>query len=203
MELRIDQEISKRFIVLITENLVNRGELAHKIHWMATTENMQILYLVLIDNTDNMLAVSRDMATMKALTSANKLEVGATLTETGSWLETLRKIACPGDVIICQEEQMVVNGLFKTIPIRDFLSSHLNSPVRTISGYYPPMQIQTKKWLYEVFGFLGFLIILAGFTWLQIRLDQALDDLTGKIMVMVTFCIEMSAIWAWYKFTYR
>lgn len=203
MEFVVDEKQSKRLIVLITDCMVNDRELAHAIHWMAFDENLPVLYLVLVHDNENMVAAARDMATMKAVTAANRLLVEAKLIGTGHWLETLRETAEPGDVIVCQEEQTVGSGLFKTIPISPFLSSQLNSPVRTISGYYHPIQTKTKNWFHQFFAVLGFLVILSLFTWLQIRVNGVLDGTEAKIFLTLTFCIEMSAIWAWNKFTYR
>lgn len=203
MRLPIEQNRSKRLIVLIADCQANNHDLAHAVHWMADRERRSVLYLVLGDDCENMLEVSRNMATMKAVTSGNRLPVDVKLVGKGYWIDELRKITSPADVILCQEEQTVVNGLFKTIPIGDFLSSHFSAPVRTISGYYHPFQTQAKKWLHEFFALLGFLVIMAVFTWLQIRLDQAFGGPAAKIYVIVMFGVEMGAIWAWYKFAYR
>lgn len=203
METNIDQKLSERFVVLITNRMANNYALAHAVHWMAIRENLPVLYLVLVDDNENMLAAARDMATLKAVTAANRLLVEVNLTDTRDWFETLRKITRPGDVIICQEEQMVVNGLFKTIPISDFLSGHLNSTVRPISGYFLPIQTKIMKRFPEIFALFGFLIILAFFTWLQIRVDLEFDGTLAKIFVMIAFCLEMGAVWAWNKFSYR
>lgn len=203
METNLDQKLTKRFIVLITDRMANNHTLAHAIHSMADSENLPVLYLVLVDDNENMLAAARDMATMKAVTAANRLLVEVNLTNTNDWFETLSKIAGSGDIIICQEEQMVANGLFKTIPISDFLSSHLNSTVRPISGYFHSIQTDQKERFPEIFALIGFLVILAFFTWVQIRVDLALDGTLAIILVLIAFCIEMIAVWAWYKFSYR
>lgn len=204
METNLDQKLSRRFIVVITDRMANNRELAHAIHWMAAdSENMPVLYLVLVDDKENLLAAARDMVTMKAVTAANRLLVEVRLTDKSDWFETLRKIAGSGDVIICQEEQMVMNGLFKSIPISDFLSSHVNLTVRPIAGYFHPIRTDHKKRFPEIFALFGFLVILAFFTWLQIRVDLALDGTLAKIFVMIAFCIELGAVWAWNKFSYR
>lgn len=203
MRLPIDQKQSRRLIVLIPDCQADDYDLARAVHWMAEGDRLSVLYLVLGDDCENMLEASRNMATMKAVTSGNRLTVDVKLIEKGNWIDELRKIIRPADVILCQEEQTVINGLFKTIPIGDFLSSQFNVPVRTISGYYHPFQTQAKKWLHEFFALLGFLVIIAVFTWLQIRLDQAFGGPLAKIYVIVMFCIEMGAIWTWYKFAYR
>jgi hypothetical protein len=203
MELSTEQNHSKRLIVLIPGSLANNTNLAHKIYWMADRENLAVLYLTLVDNDENTLAVSRCMATMKAVTSANKLSVESKLTETGNWLKVLREVSHPGDTIVCPEEQTVLVGFFRTIPVSDFLSDQLDTPVLTISGFYNPYQTQVKKWFHEFFSFTGFLAIMAFFTWSQIRLGQTSLGSQNTLLVMVTFLIEIGAIWAWNWFTHK
>lgn len=203
METLVEQKQPNRLVVLIDENLVTNTDFAHAIHWIATRENLPVLYLVLVSDRENIVLVTRDLATMKAVTSANRLTVEAKVTEIGDWLEELRKLTSPGDIIVCQEEQTISNGLFRSVSISDFLSDALESPVRTVSGYYHPRRMRGRKWFYEVIALLGFLIILSVFTWLQVRLEQTFDGSTAKVFILLTFCVEMGAVWAWNKFTFQ
>lgn len=203
MELLIQQQTSKRLIIIITPSLSNNFDLAHAVHWLAEPEALSILYLVLVSEKDNLLEISRNMATMKAVTAANRVSVDVKLAKFGNWLQTLHQITNPMDTLICQEEQTVGVGPFKTLPLGDFLSSHIDLPVQTMVGYYRPFQTMTKKWLREFFVTMVFLGILAGFTWLQIGLDQVLDSPITIIYTLLTFGIEIGLIWAWYKFITR
>jgi hypothetical protein len=96
-----------------------------------------------------------------------------------------------------------VNGFFKAIPVGDFLSDQLKLPVRSISGFYHPYRTQTKKWFNEFFSLIVFLGIMAVFTWLQIELDLVLDGFLQTFTIIVTICIELAAIWVWFKFAYE
>lgn len=203
MDLTRDRNLSKHLIVIITEDLANNKGLAQEVHWLGFNENCPIYYLVLVDRVDNMLTISRNMATMKAVTSANRLQVDFKLILTEDWLETLGKVTYPGDIIICQEEQSVIIGRLNTIPLCEFLTNKFNNSVRTMSGYYHPLKTTAKKWGREIFGYLGLLIIMAGFTWLQISLDQALDNPISTVYSVITFCIELGMILIWYKFAFR
>lgn len=194
---------SNRLIVVMDNYLDNNDELAHEIYRMAERENRSVVYLVLVDDPDNLLSVSRNMATMKAVTSANKLKVEVQISKTDHWLENLSKIAGHKDVIVCQEEQTVKSGLFDTIPLKDFISSRFKSPVRTVSGFYHPFRARAKKWLHEITFLIGFLVITAVFTWLQIDLDRSLAGVIKNFYIVVTLFFEIGAIWVWFKLAYR
>lgn len=203
MNLIIDQIPARRLVVVITDHVVNNKELAHHIYWLASHKQLSVLYLVLVEDSENLLAVTRDLVTMKAVTSANSLQVEAKAIDVGNWLAVVQKVVHSEDIVLCQEEQMVVSGLFKTVPISEFLSSHLNVNVRTIPGFSRSIDTSSKNSVNEFFALIGFLCIIALFTWLQIRLDQALDGTLAKIIIMITVSLEIAAVWAWNKFTYR
>lgn len=192
-----------QLIVLINEDLANNSKLAQAIHWMGSNDNCSILYLVLVNRLDNMITVSRNMATMKAISAGNRLNVSVKTVLSEDWQEALKKVIGPNDIVVCQEEETVLNGRFKPEALGDYLSVKFNYPVRTMSGYYHPVQARAKKWLRELIGLIGVLVILGVFTWLQINVDTALTDPYDTIYVIFTFIIEMGAIIIWHKFAFR
>lgn len=202
MDFVTENSISRQLIVVINEELANNSKLAQAIHWMGANGHCSVLYLVPVSRPENMLTVSRNMATMKAVTSANRLPVSAKTVLSEDWLKTLKKVIGPNDIIVCQEEQTVLNGHFKPEALGDYLSEKFNNPVQTMSGYYHPVQTIAKKWMHELIGLIGLLVILGVFTWLQINVDEALADPYGSIFIMITFMIEMGAIIIWQKLAF-
>lgn len=203
MNLLAENTDSKKMIVVINEDLANNSKLAQAIHWMGAKDHFSILYLVPVERLENMLSVSRNMATMKAVTSANRLQVSARTVLSDEWCKTLEKEIGPKDVIVCQAEQTVLNGRFKPEALSDFLSEKFNNPIQIMSGYYHPVQAMAKKWTRELISLLGVLVILGVFTWLQINGDKALADPYASIYIMITFMIEMGLVIIWHKLTFR
>jgi len=202
MEKLIDQQISRRVIVPISTRLINNQDLSYAIYKLTDQKYLSVLYLVIADDCDDLLEISRNMATMKAVTSANKLSVDVMTIKIDHWIDVLRDTANPNDIIVCQEEQTVIDGRFKTIPMSDYLIKNFDVPVIIMKGFYHFEKAPMKKWLHEVAGDLGFLVILAIFTWLQINFDQALSEKLAQILVFVSFIFEVGSIWAWYKFMF-
>jgi len=194
---------SKQLIVVINEDLANNSKLSQAIHWIGANDHCSILYLVTVDRLENMLTVSRNMATMKAVTSANRLQVSTKIVLSEDWLKTLKTVIRPDDIIVCQEEQTVLNGRFKPEALGDYLSENFKNPIQTMSGYYHPVQTAAKKWMHELIGLLGVLVILGLFTWLQIYVDNALDNPYSSIFVTITFIIEMGVVIVWHKLAFR
>jgi hypothetical protein len=201
MDSTADQARKGRLIVIIPDCLAGNRELAHKIFWIALRERCNVLYFTLVEDHTDMLSLSQRMAAMNAATGKNCTTVDSMLVNVEQWLKTLRQTYSPGDRIVCHEEQLVKQGFRTLVPITDFLHDALNFPVFSLSGFYHPQQIQVRKWMHEVFAWLGFMIILAGFTVLEIQLDHFLLGIIGKVVLCILLTFEILAIWAWNNFT--
>ncbi len=197
MDAELAQENKKRLIVLVPDCLADNLGMAHKIHWMAIRDACEVYYLTLVDDYEKMLAVSRGIATVKAITAGNWLVVNSRVTETKEWLKALRDIYRPGDIIVCQEEQLVNQGPFKTMPVSEFLRETFHAPVYTISGFYHPEQVQVRHWLVSLLFWLGCLVILGVFTLLEIQMDQLAQGITRVTVLTFLVLFEVGAIWTW------
>lgn len=203
MSIQADQGQVKRLIVLVPDSLENNMDLAHKIHWLALRERCEVFYLALVDDEEQLLAMSRSIATMKAVTAGNWLIVNSKVTETKHWLSALRDIFAPGDIIVCHAEQSVQAGLFRTEPISDFLHRALHARTIVIDGFYHPAQVQVRRWFHELWYWAGFLFIIALFFAIEITLDQAIQGAGRILLLMLVLCIEFGAVLAWNNYSRR
>jgi hypothetical protein len=186
----------KRMIVLVPDGITDLVGLAHKIRWMAVSNQCEVLYLALVNAGENTLSVSRRMATLKAVTSDNTLSARAKLAPTHEWLKILNETFQSGDMLVCHEEQSVKAGFFKTRPIKDFLEETLNRPVKSISGFYHPWEVQKKGWLTGFLFWAACLAILAVFTFFEIHMEQTTHGL-ARLMILTFLAIsEVGIFWA-------
>jgi hypothetical protein len=199
MESTVDLNFKSRLIVLIPDGMTGNRDLAYKLHGMAQRENRDVFYLALADYEENRLAVSRSLATMKAVTSSDDLEVLTETIESPHWIEALREIYCPGDMIVCHEEQSVRYGLINAGPLDEFVRKQLGMPVRTISGFYHPQEIQLKRWGREILYWLGFIVILVLFSVLEIELDRVIRGGMQTVVLCVALCVELVVIMTWHS----
>lgn len=193
---------ANRIIALINEDLINRNDLAQELYWLGAQSDSTIIYLVLVSREENMATVIRNMATMRAITAANRLVVEVKTALTSDWLLMLKKFVKPGDLVVCQEEQTVKTGKFKTGPVCEFLTNQISNPVHKMTGFYHPIRSGLKNWLRETMGLFGLLAILGVFTWLQIELDQSLTKPLSSIYIIITFFFEVGAVVVWNKFAF-
>ena len=112
--MNLEQEQNSRLIVLLPQSLVGDVDFAQKVHWMASRAHKDVLYLTLLDEPDAALSVARGIATMKAVTESNLIQVGSIQVLAPRWFEKLQQVFRNGDTILCHREQSVKLGLFKT-----------------------------------------------------------------------------------------
>ena len=93
---------ANRIIALINEDLINRNDLAQELYRLGTQSDSPIIYMVVVNREENMATVIRNMATMRAVTAANRLMVEVKTALTSDWLVMLRKLVKPGDLVVCQ-----------------------------------------------------------------------------------------------------
>jgi hypothetical protein len=78
-----------------------------------------------------------------------------------------------------------------------YLHGAIDAPVITISGYYHPQREQLGRWARSLAAWMGFLILLAGFAFLEIRLDGLLEGWVEKVVISAAVIAEIGAIWGW------
>lgn len=196
-------EINRRLLVLLPENLAGNTELAQKIHWMASRERMDVLYLVILDNSDHGLSVSRDITTMKAVTESNLIHAGSIQVTADRWFAKLNEIRRPDDTILCHAEQTVKQGFMRTAPLVDYLRKMLGGTVNVIEGYYHPRRVVMSSMANTLLFWLGAVALLVGFTWLELQADSAFPGFAHKLVLAAILIIEVGSVWLWSQIVHR
>ena len=198
-----EKEKHPRLIVLLPASLAGDLGFAQKIHWMAARAQNDVLYLTLLDDPDSSLTTQRGIATMKAVTESNLIHAGSVLTPAALWFEKLREIHRPGDTVVCHAEQVVKAGFLKTVPMPEYLAGIMNAPVVTVEGYYSPQRTLVKSWMSGLLFWLGALVILVGFTLLELQADTAFPGFAHKLVLTAILVIEFGAVWLWSQIVRR
>ncbi len=202
MALPQEQGKKKRLIILLPVNLANSMELAHMVHWKAFQENMEVVYFTIENDENDLLDLTRDMATLKAVTSGNLLNVQWVHAARKDWLNRLRAIYQPGDEMMCDQDQCVEDGLTRNVKLAEFIYKTLAVNVHQVPGLYSRSEPPKKKLGNSLITATGFLLIIAFFTYLQSQTDQYMPGTVGLIVVLIFLGIEVGAILAWNDFNH-
>ena len=201
MDTQMRLEKKNHLIVLLPVNKANDIELAHTIHWTAFQKNCDVVYLTVEDSNDGSLALSRDMATMKAVTAGNWLNVQWIRASSTDWLARLEEIYQPEDEILCDEKQTLDHGLLSKVKLHSLESETTADDLHLDAGFYPTRAAERKKGIPGFLSLMGFLAIIALFTWLQIQVDGAVQGTLGTTIALLVLCVEFGAIWVWNNIT--
>ena len=184
----------KRLIVLLPESLAGRTDLAHQINWMASLQSFDVLYLPMVEEDSNPLDMSRRMATMVAATIGEPMHGSSRAIARKGWLDSLREIYQPGDMLVCMAEQSVKTGFVHAISIQDYLQDVLQIPCRTVSGYYHPEHDRARQFLLKMVFWLVALAILIGFTIVEINIDQSLHGFMRISLLILVVGLELGIL---------
>ncbi|MBE0699185.1 MAG: hypothetical protein IH586_19870 [Anaerolineaceae bacterium] len=184
-----------RIIVLVPEGITNLIGFAQKIHWMAMNDHYDVLYLGIVNDVEKSLSVSRRIATLRAATSENRLTVSGKLAPAQEWFRILRETYQPGDIIVCHEEQTVKNGFFRRMPAKYFLESAFGVPINVITGFYNPQSVQLKQWAHNFLFWIGCLVIVGIFSFLETQMEQYTQGLTRIMILMILVLFEVGLFW--------
>jgi hypothetical protein len=191
---------SYRLIVLIPEYCDDDFNIMQDINKLAKIEKRNVLLVAVADSENQMKLLSQRIAKYKSFISTINIEVSSTSTAPDSWVKSLKEIYHPGDTIVCQAEQSVIDNRFKSVLISEFLTNHIQATVHCVAGNQFTHKTESKKDLYEIFWLLGFLLIITLFTWMEIKLDIVFHDSQQTILEMISVVIECLLLWLWYKF---
>lgn len=186
-----------RLIVLLPQSLVGNLDFAQWVHRQAVRDQMDVLFLILLDSSDELLSVLRRIETMKAMTESNLIRATSIQVRTAHWFGKLKEIIRPGDIVVSHEEQVVRQDFFNVIPVSVFLANTLKQPVISVRNYYHPQATQIKKWMFTALFWIGALVILGGFSLLEIQADALISGSMQKLAVGLLILIEFGSVWLW------
>jgi len=187
----------KKLIAILPETAVRNSELSRKIRWIVDTESCDVLYLMLRDQSVDIQSFGSENDDYLEITRGTSSKVAIKYVSYSKWLNYLRQVIQPEDLIFCQSEQPVQQSWRKLIPLADFLQSEFPNRVVQISGACEPTRQRLMRLGSQIIFLLGCLVIIGSFTALEIPLDHALPALLKIPVLCMVVCIEFASVYGW------
>lgn len=179
-----------RLIVLVPGELIDPAGFAQVIFRMAYQQKREVLYLALADRAGDPLATDRLLATLKSTTSDPLVPVRTLMLEASGWVDAVRFVYQPGDLVVCHEAQRVRASWRSQAGLGEYLDTQYNIKVHLLDGFYrgdeglePPLWAGLLVWL-------GFLATLALFTFMEMRMEILLTGGIRTLILIVLVCAE-------------
>jgi hypothetical protein len=159
---------------------------------IAVETNSNILLLGVCSDANQELALRRDLATVAALIRDARVYVETRVEVRTDWLAAVKQSYQKGDMIVCIADQSV--GLRRR-PLSQILESTFQAPIyilsdRNVRPFEPNALSQVISWS----GFLG---IIIGFFFLQVKIAQLPNDWFQMFLTILTLIPELGLILLW------
>jgi hypothetical protein len=182
---------NSRLIVLLPED-VDCNSARQRILELARAGNRHIQLLGLSTDSAEALGFRRRLVTMASLIQDGTTHVEATVSPGTNWVDAVRNVYQRGDVIVCFGEPRT--GLLYR-PLSQVLESSFRTTVYILSDLALPKP--TSHPLAQITTWLGFLVIVLGFGFLQAQIVQLPGGWLQSILLILSILPEFWLIWVW------
>ena len=187
-----DPEPAHRLIVLVPSLEVDLIVVTQRVWELANATGAHIQFISLCNDATQEPSLRRELATMSAIVKDGNISAEAEVVSGRNWVEVVKTRRQAGDIVVCCAEQRA--GLMQR-PLSQILQSDLDMPLYILTGLYS-QNVSHSNRLTQIFAWIGFIAILAGFFLLQVKIDQLAKDWT-TVLQLLTTAIEFWLIWAW------
>lgn len=197
--------ITRRFIVLVPAALVDIAAMLHTIWAMARPDATSVLFLGLVGRS----APEEDemrlcLATLASLTRDDQVDAQTHIARETDWVNAVRQVWRPGDVVICQAEQMISRGLLGWRPLWQSIENSLAVPVYIVSGVVSPQQFvmraraaRTERVKRLLSSTLASMLIVAGFFYVQFHIDLVFSGVLRAALLCMSGVLEAGLLGMW------
>lgn len=179
-----------RMIVLVPDQLLDPAAFSQTIYHMAFQQRREVLYLTLSDARGDLLARDRQMADLKALTEDATLKVGMLSLSAADWVEAVRFVYQPGDLVVCHEAQKVREGWRRWTSLAHVLDEQYHMRVHLLEGFISAQETEPQPFWTATMLWLASLATLVLFTFLEMNMEVMLTGGIKTLILIVLVCVE-------------
>jgi hypothetical protein len=190
---RFDDGPASRLIVLFPASAGDNLNLSHRIWEIAKSSGLNVLLLSLCSDYYEESQLRRQLVMMAAMISDSNVCTDIRIEHGNDWVGKVKNIYRPGDVVACSAGQRV--GPMRR-PLHEVLRSQLEAPIYILSADRPIKNPRSNLYLQASF-WLGSLIIIGGFFWVEVKLDQLPQDWAHSLLLYICVMVEIGLIWLW------
>lgn len=184
-----------RLLVLVPDHAGDPAELAAHIRAMAAPRGLPVLLIGQIADEPETWAVRRDLSTLAALVAEPEIRVDSVATTTASWIEILRRIVLPGDMVVCHVEQTVGRTWpWQRQTLADVIRTELNIPVCALKGVVPGLRLARGRRLSGLLGSLLPFVFIAVMSAIQVAIQILTTGWWSTVLLSVSAVIEILAL---------
>ncbi len=184
-----------RLLVLVPDYSGDPAELAAQIRSMAAPRRLPVLLIGQIAEQPETWSVRRDLSTLAALIADPEIRVDSVATTTASWIEILRRVVLPGDLVVCHHEQTLDrNWPWQRQSLAEAIRKELNVPVCALQGFVPGLRLVRARWLSGILGSLLPFAFIAFVSAIQIAIQTLTTGWLSTVLLSLSAVVEILAL---------
>jgi hypothetical protein len=187
-------------LLVLAPAAVPAEALAQRAWQLAAPGGLEILFIGLMQSGQKDYGHLRHLATLAALTRDKRVAVEVYPVETNEWIEAVRQVWRPGDVVICHAEQRATGWRGRRQALGWELVRRLEVPVCIISGLCPRQSAEPSSRIWHLVHDLIALVVIALFFVLQIQIERLPKEWFYYATYSVVVMIEIGLLFIWYTF---
>lgn len=185
-----------RLLVLIPDCEVDERELARTLWSLAERRQLAVL-LVGTAGLRSAGYAHRRLINLATQIRDGRLRVETVLRPQTPWLQTVAELRRPGDLIICPAQQRVSLHGWHWQTLGQLLITLHPSPVYLLNKFYDRLPIERPLFWGRLVSWLIPLLVITGFTLLQLWISQWPDSGLYYPMMLLSIFLEVITIGAW------
>jgi hypothetical protein len=190
-----------RLIVLVPDQGADGNELARQVWTLAAPCELSVLFVCVPGTDGNRESAARlRMATMASLIRDERVEVSTQVISRTSWVNAVRRLWQPGDMVLCCAEQMVQTFASGRRRLCQVLEFALDVPVFVLTGLYtepPHLKASGDGIPSRILYWASLAAIMAIFFFVEVQIDQQMAGLARTALMLLAGLVELGVIVVW------
>lgn len=184
---------AERLVIPVLESDIDFGQLAQRVYKLATSMHSNVLLVGISPDYLEEGTIRRQLVTLAAAIRDRTVSVDTMVIGGVSWMKKMEEIIWPGDMIVIRaKEELDMKGK----SISQELASRFHAPIYILSGLKHP-GYERSGLLSRLMLWPGAIGILAGFFWLQVKIDQLPKDWAHTTLFVVSTIVELGLLLLW------
>lgn len=184
---------TERLVIPVLEADIDISLLAQRIYRLATSMHANVLLVGISPDHLEEATIRRQLVTLAAAIQDSSVSVNTLVLGGVSWMKKMEEIIWPGDMIVIQAKEEIST---ESRSISQELTSRFQAPIYILSGLKSP-RYKHAGLLSQLILWLGAISIMAGFFWMQVKIDQLPKDWAHTTLLLVSVIVEFGLLLLW------
>jgi hypothetical protein len=191
----------KRLVILIPDLDAEEARLSRYIWSLAAPRQIEVLLVSLVQVPGDEFHALRRLTSIAAITRDTWVKVDTQVLFGRSWVKAVKPFLGKGDLLVCPSGQTAAAGWGKRVSLETAMSSAIRKPVHVIPSFFQPDTQPKFIWVRRLPYWVGLVIILASFFFLEVDVNHSVTDWAGNVILIGLILVETGLLYWWTSIT--